>query len=190
MICRLPRLPAGNLFISEAITSWFLKRLICHSRKRVTIFSAFFVKSTGWKCSQESLRCCARIVFYDKVDLTLGADAGLSPPLRMRNRTFYGISLGWPHPNLQCLLGLKKTTGVVALICFFMFFQEWPNCMGKSWNIISMLKNLGVMLNLTFVNPWKIQETLHQVTIFTQIIVTSEACSMLLNQCVFHANRP
>ena len=128
MICRLPRLPAGNLFISEAITSWFLKRLICHSRKRVTIFSAFFVKSTGWKCSQESLRCCARIVFYDKVDLTLGADAGLSPPLRMRNRTFYGISLGWPHPNLQCLLGLKKQQG---LSLWFVF-----SCSSKNGQIV------------------------------------------------------
>ena len=116
------------LFISEAITSWFLKRLICHSRKRVTIFSAFFVKSTGWKCSQESLRCCARIVFYDKVDLTLGADAGLSPPLRMRNRTFYGISLGWPHPNLQCLLGLKKQQG---LSLWFVF-----SCSSKNGQIV------------------------------------------------------
>lgn len=130
MICRLPRLPAGNLFISEAITSWFLKRLICHSRKRVTIFSAFFVKSTGWKCSQESLRCCARIVFYDKVDLTLGADAGLSPPLRMRNRTFYGISLGWPHPNLQCLLGLKNNRGCRSDL-FFHVLPRMAKLYGK-----------------------------------------------------------
>ena len=71
------------------------------------------------------------------------------------------------------------------------------SCSSKNGQIVwenhgtsSPEKNLGVMLNLTFVNPWKIQETWHQVTIFTQIIVTSEACSMLLNQCVFHANRP
>jgi hypothetical protein len=25
----------------------------------------------------------------------------------------------------------------------FMFFQEWPNCMGKSWNIISRKESWG-----------------------------------------------